>query len=171
MSGVWAIVLLAVGAGIGALLAYRFRPKDSPRLSPRQIMDLEIERVRATAPERRDPIWAEPSTNTIDGDEFEIEVAGESHRNNDGVDRQAIIAQLFEGNIVHCVREPKNAYDRNAIRVDSHLGTIGYVCRAQSEILAREIDGGAALTASIKLIAGGTPEKPSRGVWLTGRFR
>lgn len=57
---------------------------------------------------------------------------------------------LKEGEIVSLVREANNKYDPLAIRVDNSCGEkLGYVPRKKNEILARLLDGGKILYATV----------------------
>lgn len=72
-----------------------------------------------------------------------------------------------EGDKVHLVREPDNAYDPNAIKcVHSGAGFLGYVGRDLAAQLAPTIDQGATAAASILDITGGTDAAPNRGINL-----
>ena len=57
---------------------------------------------------------------------------------------------LKEGEVVSLVREANNKYDPLAIRVDNSSGEkLGYVPRKKNEILARLLDGGKILYATV----------------------
>lgn len=100
------------------------------------------------------------------GKRRELTVHGEAQHNDDGSDRQEIIAGLRPGESVSLIREPHNRYDGNAIRVDSRLGCVGYIARSEAVSMAKALDAGEIWHVSIRYIGGGTPEKPSFGVWL-----
>lgn len=93
-------------------------------------------------------------------------MAGESHTNSDGTPRQEIIATLNVGDEVYLKREPTNPYDGNAIAVVSDGGMVGYVSKGQAKRLAAAIDAGQDFSVRVRSIAGGTPDKPFRGLWL-----
>lgn len=93
-------------------------------------------------------------------------IVGESHHNDDGISRQFLIKKLKTGNVIYLVREPENPYDANAIRVDCKHGCIGYLSREHASQIAPVMDGGERLRAEVANIWGGTPGKPSRGVWI-----
>ena len=56
------------------------------------------------------------------------------------------------GDELALVREPDNAHDRNAVRVDWRGFKLGYVPRAQNEAVARQLDRGTALVARVSRI-------------------
>jgi hypothetical protein len=97
---------------------------------------------------------------------IDLEVVGESHLNANGTARQDIIAELAVGEEVGLKRTRSNRFDANAIEVVSRLGQIGYIGRGEAEPLAKFLDSGGRCVATIRFIGGGTPDKPSRGVWL-----
>ena len=71
-------------------------------------------------------------------------VAGESHRNADGSDRQAIIPRCRVGDLLVLEHEPDNPHDINAIRVLRQNGEqIGYLEREfAGEVVSRSAKGG-----------------------------
>ena len=86
---------------------------------------------------------------------FFAHVAGESFRNDDGTDRQAIIARCRVGDWLFLVPEPDNAHDDNAIRVLTESGQqIGYVERGMAARLAGDVERFSAFVAGI-----GRPER------------
>lgn len=111
------------------------------------------------------PAWAGLSGPT------EITVRGEDQNNLDGTSRQRIIARLSEGDTVTLVREPNNLADKNAIRVESEHGCIGYVAREEAVRLAPIADAGRIGDVTIKDIVGGDTDRPSRGVWLVANIQ
>ena len=70
-------------------------------------------------------------------------VAGESHRNADGSDRQAIILRCRVGDLLVLEHEPDNPHDINAIRVLRQNGEqIGYLEREfAGEVVSRAAKG------------------------------
>jgi HIRAN domain len=70
-------------------------------------------------------------------------VAGESHRNADGSDRQAIIPRCRVGDLLVLEHEPDNPHDINAIRVLRQNGEqIGYLEREfAGEVVSRSAKG------------------------------
>ena len=70
-------------------------------------------------------------------------VAGESHRNADGSDRQAIIPRCRVGDRLVLEHEPDNPHDVNAIRVLRQNGEqIGYLDREfAGQVVSRSAKG------------------------------
>lgn len=66
------------------------------------------------------------------------------------------------------VREPRNAYDRNAIAVHIEGACVGYVAREQAEELAPQLDElhrrGVLVGLAVEL-CGGTSDRPNIGVF------
>jgi len=56
---------------------------------------------------------------------------------------------IRQGDALTLVREPANAHDRNAVRVEWRTFKLGYVPRAQNEAVARLLDQGAPLAARV----------------------
>jgi len=76
-------------------------------------------------------------------DHFFGHVAGESHRNADGSDRQAIIPRCQVGELLVLEHEPDNPHDINAIRVLRQNGEqIGYLEREfAGQVVSRSAKG------------------------------
>ena len=72
--------------------------------------------------------------------------------------------QMRVGDALVLVREPENAYDPLAIRVEWHSQHIGYVPRRENRDIARLLDRGARLSARISRLA------ESRDPWARVRF-
>ena len=64
-------------------------------------------------------------------------------------DAKAVWDQMKEGELLTLVREPKNPYDVNAVRVDWNEHTLGYIPRTENAAVARQIDRGNKLQARI----------------------
>ncbi len=62
---------------------------------------------------------------------------------------KAIWAELHEGDALQLVREPDNAYDRNAVRVEWQGHKLGYVPRRDNAAVARMLDRAVPLDAKI----------------------
>lgn len=97
-------------------------------------------------------------------------IAGVTMRNDNGIERQDIIAaRCEEGDALALVREPDNEFDYNAIAV-YHIGgdgkafQLGYIGAELAEEMAERLDDGAPVTARITDITGGKPGKPTLGV-------
>lgn len=69
-------------------------------------------------------------------------------------------AELAVGSVLSFVREPQNAYDPLAIQIyNPRNERIGYVPKANNEILARLMDAG-------KLLFGRVEDKHTEGKWV-----
>lgn len=66
-----------------------------------------------------------------------VRVAGVSHTNKEGPSRQECIYKLSEGDRIWLERDSSNPYDRNAIRVMTTHGQIGYIPREHAASLTR----------------------------------
>lgn len=67
--------------------------------------------------------------------------------------------EMHEGDVLELVREPQNAYDSRAVRVEWHGIKLGYVPRRDNEAVARLLDRGNRLEARISRLS------PSRNPW------
>lgn len=94
---------------------------------------------------------------------FYTKIAGATHRNSDGSDRQQIIPRCQKGERVHLIREPDNPYDPFAVKVVRASGEqLGYLPsevagneRGAGWSVARKIDRGVTCIAQIANITGG----------------
>ena len=94
---------------------------------------------------------------------FKTKVAGVTHKNSDGTERQKIIKKCKTGENLLLIREPNNPYDKSAISVHRESGEqIGYIASHVSKTeheaipgLADEIDKGRKITAKVFEIIGG----------------
>jgi hypothetical protein len=57
------------------------------------------------------------------------------------------------GDALELIREPDNAHDRNAIRVEWRGHKLGYVPRAQNRAVAAAMDAGDRLTARVSSVS------------------
>lgn len=144
---------------------------DDPRLRPFTIQGIQFDAVGD---------WAYMPTPPVDfygiSSDEPMEVVGESRYQDgiarvvlrwraDGADPMQLLALL--------VAEPANPFDRHAVRVllvfDEHHATAGYLPRQQaygfSEAVKEAADRGL-MPALNAQVFGGTPDKPSFGVWL-----
>jgi superfamily II DNA or RNA helicase len=82
--------------------------------------------------------------------------------------RQAVVAQLTEGETVWLIREPTNPHDPNAIRVERKNGEqIGYIDKHLAANLAPKFDkNGESVAATITEITGGYDRYSNLGVRL-----
>lgn len=92
-------------------------------------------------------------------------LAGFQH--HDGIE---LWSYLTVGDSLQLSREPGNAHDANAIRVDWNGRYLGYIPRAQNQTTARLMDQGKCLEARIgELEKHGNPwRRVSIEVWLVG---
>lgn len=96
---------------------------------------------------------------------FFTSLAGVSHRNPDGSQRQRIIRACRAGERLTLVREPDNEYDEFAIAVYSVSGRqIGYVKTELAERLCEQLDDGCGVAMYVKEVTGGVAGKPTLGV-------
>lgn len=91
-------------------------------------------------------------------------VRGVTYRNNDGVDRQHIIAKLRNWDTVALIREKDNSKDRFAVQVCSEYGIIGYIPSENARAVFEGIGDGTVMPfASIKRILEPTEDYPRLG--------
>lgn len=64
-------------------------------------------------------------------------------------DGKSVWVDLHEGDTLALVREPDNAYDSNAVRVEWHGHKLGYVPRRDNAAVARMLDHAMPLDAKI----------------------
>ena len=64
----------------------------------------------------------------------------------------ALWGEVRPGDELALVREPDNAHDRNAVRVEWRGFKLGYVPRAQNEAVARQLDRGTPLVARVSRV-------------------
>ena len=97
---------------------------------------------------------------------FFANVVGESFRNEDGSDRQAIIPRCRVGERLTLKHEPDNPHDINAIRVLRHTGEqIGYLGREfAGEVVSRTAKGWG---FHALWLASDEPVGPGPTVWLS----
>jgi hypothetical protein len=77
---------------------------------------------------------------------------------------KALWPQMRVGDALALIREPDNAYDANAVRIEWQGRKIGYVPRRDNADAARFLDSGQALEARISRLAEG------RDPWSRIRF-
>jgi hypothetical protein len=104
---------------------------------------------------------------------FKTKVAGVTHQNPNGTDRQKILAKCDTGEIVRLVREPDNPYNEYAIAVFRKSGEqIGYIAQHVAKEhpalhgLADDMDDGYDVAALIVDLVGGSKRKETRGCIL-----
>jgi hypothetical protein len=64
-----------------------------------------------------------------------------------------LLPQLASGDALQLVREPGNPYDTRAVRIDWRGHKLGYVPRASNPDIARRLDAGETLAATIRTVA------------------
>ena len=107
---------------------------------------------------------------------FHSKIAGVSHRNPNGTDRQRLIARLRIGEELELVAE-RNQHDPNAMALHRQRGffgfaggeQLGYLPADVARRLADDIRSGAidrvgTIAVYISDLTGGTRDKPTRGV-------
>lgn len=81
---------------------------------------------------------------------IKLKVVGVTFTNEDTkTPRQSIIAQLNTESAVFLEREPNNKYDKNAVKVVTLLGQVGYIGKEYASILSEMMDSGHKFSASI----------------------
>ena len=89
-------------------------------------------------------------------DQIRTKVVGVTYRNDDGSDRQRIIARYCRaGTPLRLVREPGNSHDRNAVAVFVGKRQIGYISSNLARDVARMLDEGATAEAVVTAVTGG----------------
>ena len=85
--------------------------------------------------------------NKLTGIEFKV--VGVSFDNDNGINRQVLLATLKKTDGIQLVREPRNLFDTNAVKVMSGEMQLGYVGKQYVTILAPMIDQGRKFMATI----------------------
>ena len=81
---------------------------------------------------------------------IKLKVVGVTFTNEDtGTPRQSILAQLDTSSAVFLEREPNNKFDKNAVKVMTLHGQVGYIGKDYASILAEMMDAGRIFKASI----------------------
>lgn len=79
-----------------------------------------------------------------------LKVVGVTFTNEDtGTPRQQIISQCTKDTAVFLEREPTNKYDKNAVKVITLMGQVGYIGKDYASILSEMMDTGRKFTAAI----------------------
>jgi len=100
-------------------------------------------------------------------------VAGVTHKNADGSNRQDIIIACSEGERLELVPEPDNPHskDRTAVKVCRRNGAqLGYIPAQESPRVSVMFQKGYKLWAVIRAVTGGTDSKPTLGVNIAVRW-
>lgn len=81
---------------------------------------------------------------------IKLKVVGVTFTNEDtGTPRQSILAQLDTSSAVFLEREPNNKFDKNAVKVMTLHGQVGYIGKDYASILAEMMDVGRIFKADI----------------------
>lgn len=68
-------------------------------------------------------------------------IVGVTQKNDDGADRQKILKKCKKGELVTLIRDPKNAYDKNAIKICRESGgQLGWIDAGLAINLSLAID-------------------------------
>jgi hypothetical protein len=103
--------------------------------------------------------------------EFYSKIAGVTHRNSDGVDRQYLIGFLRVGQPLTLLREPGNRHSQTAVMVLLEgRYQLGYLPDHTSMEVAESMDHGVPACAFVTEVTGGTSDAPTRGVNLLVRI-
>ena len=81
--------------------------------------------------------------------------------------RQAVIAELVHGEVLHIRREPHNPHDTHALSVEHPSGAqIGYLPRPMAAQLSPRLDAAGidTLSATVQALSGGYGANPTLGV-------
>lgn len=93
-----------------------------------------------------------------------FDVVGEGRTNDDGTSRQDELTACEPGEPVELVRQPNNAYDRNAIFVRSCRSVgIGFLTAEDAAVLTPALDAGRPYSAKLHALTGGLADYPSYG--------
>ena len=96
--------------------------------------------------------------------EFFSKIAGVTKENPDGISRQELLKHRKEGEELQFIRDPKNPYDENAIKICLKTGEqLGFVGAELAEDLAPRIDKGEHIQVFISEITGGEEDRPTLG--------
>jgi len=93
---------------------------------------------------------------------FHTKIAGVTHENPDGTNRQLLIRTLNPGEPLIVTREPKNRFDKNAIRLGVLRGflskkehQVGYISAEIAGDYARMLDLGGRMDVVVSEVTGG----------------
>ena len=79
-----------------------------------------------------------------------LKVVGVTFTNEDtATPRQSILAKLDTSSAVFLEREPNNKFDKNAVKVMTLHGQVGYIGKDYASILAEMMDAGRTFKAKI----------------------
>lgn len=96
-----------------------------------------------------------PELRELD-DEIATKVAGVTFNNDDGENRQEILRKIKSGDkTITLVRDKENPHDKNAVRVNSKYGMIGFLDKETAKLVSYLLDYGNIVNATITQITGG----------------
>ena len=78
-----------------------------------------------------------------------LKVVGVTFDNPDGTNRQKILSMLDTNSLVMLEREPDNKFDKNAVKVMTMFGQVGYIGKDYASILAEMMDAGRTFSATV----------------------
>lgn len=78
-----------------------------------------------------------------------LKVVGVTFNNPDGTSRQEILSKLNTNSLVMLEREPDNKFDKNAVKVVTMFGQVGYIGKDYASILAEMMDAGHSFMATV----------------------
>lgn len=104
---------------------------------------------------RPDPKPTQHAPTSRQAKTLHTKVVGVTKKNEDGENIQKILGDLHDGDGLVLEREPDNRYDPNAIKVYAEGEHIGYIGKDLAKDLAKRMDSGAVVEASIDEITGG----------------
>jgi len=86
---------------------------------------------------------------------FYTKIVGVTYDNQDGTNRQDIIAELTENSPIKLVRDYANLHDPNAIFVVSDKGQLGFISKERASQIAARMDAGETINVTISSLTGG----------------
>lgn len=78
-----------------------------------------------------------------------LKVVGVTFDNPDGTNRQKILSMLDTNSLVMLEREPDNKFDKNAVKVMTMFGQVGYIGKDYASILAEMMDTGRTFSTTV----------------------
>jgi hypothetical protein len=104
------------------------------------------------------------------GKSFETKIAGVSHRNKDGRQRQSVLKACRPGDIVEMRPEPDNPHDHLAVGVYVRGHQAGYLASHVAASFASQTRRNTA-SAVVHSVNGGTADLPTLGLIITITLR
>jgi len=107
----------------------------------------EVKKVCIQYEHEKDSIYWHPYTTKVVGVSFD---------NENGINRQKILTQLSSGAILKLINDRNNPYDKNAIKVVSEHGCIGFLSRDEAfRFSMKHISLGECFITSLKRVSNG----------------